>query len=287
MDKIFLFPILPLLIILILLFIYYKSRQIKKIYKEEVLKGVEEFDASDKLLITEDDIKHLPEPVQKYLDYTGVTGKEKVQNARIKLEIEMNLGPGKGWSLMQVEQFDFFGMHPGRLSFMKFKVKGIPTYGLDSYIDRKGHMLMKPAGLITLVDAKGNELDDKSAAAILLSEMCTAAPSTLIDKRIEWEVIDPLTVKALFNDRGLKVSGILKFNENGELINFSSEDKYYAPEGKYYKKTKWSTSVKDYKVVNGFKLSTSGDAVWHFDEGDFCYGKAYLKELEYNSQSFI
>jgi hypothetical protein len=91
---------------------------------------------------------------------------------------------------------------------------------------------MMPFGLIKVVNARGKEMDDKSAVAIMLSEMYIGAPSTLIDKRIQWEVIDPLTVKAIFNDNGLVVSGILNFNDIGELTNFSTEDKFYSPDGK-------------------------------------------------------
>jgi hypothetical protein len=129
-------------------------------------------------------------------------------------------------------------------------------------------------------------MDDKSAAAMHLADMCIAAPSTLIDKRIEWEIIDPLTIRAIFNDNGLKVSGVLNFNGNGELVNFSTEDKYYAPDGKSYKKVRWSAPVKDYKDMNGFKLATYTEAIWHFEEGDFCYGISHTKEIRYNCQSF-
>jgi hypothetical protein len=190
------------------------------------------------------------------------------------------------WTIMKTDEYDFYGKEPARMALMKLKAKGIPVTGKDTYINGKGNMLIKPLGLFTLADAKGKEMDDTSAAVIYFISMCTNAPSTLADPRIEWTLTDDLNVKAVYNDGRCRISADLTFNTLGELINFSTEDKYYSPTGKTYEKVKWSAPILKYKDFNGLRLSSYGEAIWKFPDGDFCYGKSILKEIEYNIKGF-
>jgi hypothetical protein len=258
------------------------SQNINRIFRSEVLKGLHRTAKLEKQILTEDDIKSLPDIVKKYLLYVGAVGKEKVKSLRTVTEIYMELGADRGNAKMTAVEYNFFDDNPARLVLMKFTMKGLPVTGLDSYINGKGRMLMKPLGLLTVVDATGTVMDNSSAAVMLLLNMCIAAPSTLIDDRITWTDISSSSIKVTFQDNECIVSGVLDFNEEGELINFSTEDKYYSPSGGSYKKVRWSTPVKDYSIINGLKLSTYGEATWHFPEGDFCYGKLKLEQIDYN-----
>lgn len=282
MERKYLILILLGLLLLAIITLLYLSQGVHRTFQAEVQEGLKRTSKHEKQILTEEDINHLPVIVQKYLKYVGVIGKEKVNNLRTVTEIYMDLGAGKGWSNMNAVEYNFFDNNPSRFVFMKFKIKGIRVVGLDSYADGNGRMLMKPLGLLTVVDAKGHEMDNSSAEAMLLLNMCTAAPATLIDNRIKWSYISPTSVKATFNDKGSVVSGILDFSEKGELVNFSTEDKYYSPTGDSYKKIRWSTPVKNYKEIKGLKLPTYGEAIWHFPEGDSCYGKLTLKKIDYN-----
>ncbi|MHC1737742.1 MAG: DUF6544 family protein [Ignavibacteriaceae bacterium] len=38
----------------------------------------------------------------------------------------------------------------------------------------------------------------------------------------------------------------------------------------------------EYKNINGINILTRRDAIWHYPEGKFIYGKFYLKNIEYN-----
>jgi AAA+ superfamily predicted ATPase len=69
--------VLALVIILVVWFLYYKSQAVRRKFEAEVRKGLNRLDAFEKSKVTENDIKDLPKPVQKYLAYVGVIGKEK------------------------------------------------------------------------------------------------------------------------------------------------------------------------------------------------------------------
>lgn len=113
----------------------------------------------------------------------------------------------------------------------------------------------------------------------LFNDMCFLAPATLIDKSIQWEAMDGHKVRAKFTNNNTTISAILYFNDKGQLINFESDDRYDVNEMKKYK---FSTPLKDYRKINGFNLPNYGEAVWHYPEGEFVYGKYWLKDIRYN-----
>jgi len=280
MDKKFIFIILLLIFILIVSFLIYKSQELKRTYVTEVKRQLEHSVKFEKDILTEEDIKYLPEPVQKYLRYINVIGKEKVRNFRVIFEGEFRTDPNKGWGKMNAEQYTDL-TNTTRLYFMDMKMFGLPVVGLHRYIDAKATMLAKVAGLITVVDGKGLEMNEGETVTVF-NDMCMMAPGSLIDKRIEWQSIDSHTVKATFTNNNIKVHALLYFNDKGELINFVSEDRYYSPTGKTYEKFRWSTPIKDYKNYNGIRISSGGEAVWSLPKGEYSYGKINIKEIEYN-----
>jgi hypothetical protein len=254
--------------------------KLKKAYDAEVKKELGHASSSEKDILTEEDINHLPEIVQKYLRYANVVGKEKVRNFRAVFEGEFRPDPKKGWCSMSGCQYNDL-TDTTRLYYLQMKMFGLPVNGFHKYTDAKATMLVKLAGLITVADGKGEEMN-QSETVTVLNDMCLLAPASLIDDRIEWEPIDPLTVKAIFSNKGYKISAMLYFNDKGELINFVSDDRCYSPTGKTYEKFRWSTPVKDYKDYNGIKISSGGEAVWSFPDGEYSYGRIYLKDIEYN-----
>lgn len=279
MDKKYILLILLLIVLFVSVILFYLSHELKRTYEAEVLNGINRDKALGNSIISENDIKHLPTPVQKYLTYVGVIGKEKVQNFKITFEGQMKMDPKKDWVSVKTEQHNFVA-NPTRMFYIKGDMSGIPVLGLDSYKNGNGNMLIKLAGLFTVANALGPEMDS-GAAVTLFNDMCLMAPSTLIDSRIKWESVDALTAKASFNDNGCIVSAVLHFNTLGELTKFSTDDRYMTV-GKSYQRVRWSTPVRDYKDYNGFKLPTYGEGVWHLPEGDYCYAKFEVKEVEYN-----
>jgi hypothetical protein len=67
------------------------------------------------------------------------------------------------------------------------------------------------------------------------------------------------------------------------LINFISDDCYAVNDMKQYR---FSTPMKDYKLFDGRNVPTYGEAIWHYPEGEFIYGKFYLENIEYNVTDF-
>jgi hypothetical protein len=253
-------------------------RNLKEIYSEEIKKGLQRYKPVG--VLTEEDIEHIPEPVKKYLRYTGVIGKGKLQNVRLKFTGKIKNKPGGKWMKFESEQYNFFD-EPSRLFYIKSKLFGIPFTGLHKYVGEKATMEIKVASLIKVVDAKGPEMN-KSETVTMFNDMCILAPASLIDKNIKWKVLSTSRVKATFVNQGNEISAILYFDKGGKLIDFSSDDRYMSSDGKKYLNYKWTTPVSEYIDYNGRKIFYSGKAIWHTTEGKYCYGEFYLKEVEYN-----
>ena len=263
-------------IVLLVAIVGYSTWSFENGYRQDVKEGLERTAALKSDLITEKDLQPLPGPVQQYLRYVGMVGKPKVKNVRIVFEGEMR-DKGKDWFQFTAEQHNFFD-EPERFFFMKASVKGLPASGYHAYKADNASMQVKVLSLFPVVRLQGKEMFEGETVT-LFNDMCLMAPATLIDSRIQWEAIDGASAKATFTNRGVRISAILYFNEKGQLVDFVSDDRLTVSDMKKYR---FSTPARDYKDFNGYRIMSYGEAIWHYPDGKFVYGKFNLKSVEYN-----
>jgi hypothetical protein len=252
----------------------------KKIYKKAVLEALERTKDIKKEIITEEDIKHLPALVQKYLRFTGVMGKEKVINFRAEFKGGIRSNSNEKYMPLKSVQYNFMDK-PTRLFYIVAKKSGIPAKGVHLYIDEKAIMLIKILGLFTVADAKGEEMN-QGETVTLFNDMCFMAPASLIDKNIAWKEIDEETVDAKYTNGSITISASLNFTEKGELVNFISNDRFETTDGKVYKNYPWITPVTNYIDIKGYRLPSGAKLIYEHPDGDFCYGEFELVDIEYN-----
>lgn len=269
-------------VILLVIFgvLFYLSKESYRKFKELINEGIERTENINNKIITDKDLDDLPDPVQKYLRYVGVVGKERIYTMKVSIDGQMKMDMDKEWAPVKAEQVSFFDKIT-RLFYIKMNMKGIPINGLHYYNEGTASMVIKLPGLFKVVDGKGEKMNIGETVTVF-NDMCILAPATLIDKRIIWETIDDLTVKGIFKYNGITISAILYFNEEGELINFVSQDRYYSPTGETYENVTWSTPVSQYRNINGYNLATYGEAIWKFADKDYTYAKFNFMDIEYN-----
>jgi len=252
----------------------------KKEYLKEVKEGLGRTRIIKPEILTESDLNHLPAAVRKYMIYTGVVGKEKVINLRVLFDGKIRSKPDSGWMKFQAEQYSFFD-DVTRIFYIRASKMGIPARGLHLYRNCKASMKIKLAGLFTISDAKGKEMNQGETVTVF-NDMCVMAPALLIDKNIQWEEVDTFSVKAKYTNGDITISAVLYFNEKGQLINFISNNRYETTDGKEYRNYPWETPCKEYKDFNGTRLTSYASLIYRKPELDFCYGEFNLKEIEYN-----
>jgi hypothetical protein len=267
------------IIVLLVAFATWSSQRFESTFSKDVKAQLLTTNNIQTDLLTEADIQSLPLPVQKYMRYCAVVNKSKVKNMKVIFDGEMR-DKGKDFFKFTSVQYNFFD-DPTRLFFMKGKMFGITVPGYHCYQNVTATMQIKLFGIINVVNIKG-EILNKAETVRVFNDMCLMAPATLIDKRIEWTAIDSLSAKAIFTNGVNKITATLYFNEQGKLVNFTSDDRS-AIDMKQYR---FSTPIKDYSELNGINIWKYGEAVWHYPDGDFVYGKFYLKSIEYNVTEF-
>lgn len=253
-------------------------RNYKKVFETEVAEALQIH--PDPGIVTEQDIQHLPEPVQKYLRYVGAIGKEKIQSVKLEFTGDFKTAPDRKYAKFNSVQYNFFG-RTKRFFYMKMPMMGIPCFGLHVYKEASASMKINLASLLEVVDAKGEKMDQGETVTIF-NDLCLMAPAALIDANVKWQTIDQLTVIANYTNKGITISATLYFNEKGELTNFISTDRFMSSDGKTYLNYPWSTPATNYKEFGGRKVPTYGETIWQMPEGDYVYGKFNLKSVVYN-----
>ena len=245
-------------------------------FKKDKIKAVIASPILTNKIITKAEIVHLPPLVQQYISYSGFIGKPKIENFQVRFSGEMR-EQGKKWFRFRSEQLNTI-QEPARYFFMKANFNGIPTKGYHKYDGKSARMNIKPLSLFSIIDISSQELL-VSEMVTYLNDICLFAPGALIDKKFTWEEVDKNTVKVIYSHSGKSVSAILEINDNGQLINFFSNDRYSV---NVMKKYQFSTPVGGYKSFEGYYLPSYGEAIWHYPEEDFVYGKFDVLQVKYN-----
>ena len=232
-------------------------------------------------VITKEDIKDIPESVQKWLKNSQIIGKEKIFTVRLKQKGLIRTKEGQPWMPAEAEQY-FTIDEPGFI--WKTKVKMAPLLyfaGRDMYYEGKGNMLIKLLSLITVVNARGKEIDQSTLLRYLGETVWF--PIAALSNYIKWEGIDSSSARATMSYGGITASAVFRFNEKGDVINFVCK-RYRTVNDQYILET-YSVHLKDYKGLSGIRIPTKGEAVWNLKTEDFSCYQMEITEIEYNKPS--
>jgi hypothetical protein len=231
-------------------------------------------------IVTADMLKNLPEPAQRYLNYAGIVGKPWIDTVRLKYEGIFRLGADKPWLPIKAEQV-YTTNPPGFHWKARFKMFGLwIVKGDDTYKAGHGHMFGKIAGLYTVFDARGPELDQGTMLRYLNEMMWF--PVALLSDYITWQAVDDGAFDATFTDYGRSVTARFIIDEMGRMTNFITQ-RYRENKGQYTLDT-WTTPIMEYGTLAGLNLPIHGQAVWKLSSGDLPYGDLKLTEIEYNGK---
>jgi hypothetical protein len=235
-------------------------------------------------LVTDDDLRPLPEPVGTYLRRAGVVGKPHVANFHVEFRGRFRLARRAPWMKLAADQHEFFGARPTRLFLMEATRGGVPFVGYHRYAGDAATMDVRAFGLVRVVDARGAEMT-QSETVTLFNDMCVFAPASLIDAQaraqVRWEVLGPREVRGIFTNAGHTISAVLTFDPDGDLVSFVSNDRYQ-DDGKKRRLLPWSTPLKNYREFGGARVAADAEARWQDPDGIWTYGELTVEKLEYN-----
>ncbi len=228
--------------------------------------------------VTKAQLDSLPDPVQRYMHFSGVLNKPWIHSVHLTQTGRFRMSADRPWMPMRATQ-TYTTSPPSFRWEARFKLFGLPLlHAFDHYQKGHGQMRGKLFGLYTLFDERGDELD-QGASLRYLSEMIWF-PIAFLGENITWEAIDEDCAKVTLTDGEQRVSGKLIIDDEGRPINFSAQ-RYREDQGRYSLDT-WSTPMTAYGERAGLMLPIRGQAMWHLDDGPLTYIDIELGEVEYN-----
>lgn len=242
---------------------------LKSAFTADAEKLTQTYVTAQNTVITEDDIKDLPTPVQKYFRYCRFIGAPKMSAMKAEFRnVAFKQGKTGPNLMIDYTQYNFVA-RPQRLAFIKSSLFAVPFDGYDSFIEGKGGMKGVIAKLVTLFNEKGTDMD-KASLATFLSE-CLLVPTAALQDYVIWEAVDETHAGATIQYYGIAVHGVFTFSDKGEMLDFKTNDRaHYGTDGSI-EYIPWSAVCSDYKEQNGFMVPTSLKAVWNYNDGDLVY----------------
>lgn len=258
-----------LAIVIIYLIIPYSP--VKKEY-DNIVSELSQNNKLPKTIITEDDLKELPEALQKYFINNGYVGIESASIIKFNFtDVKFSMGINKPNVSMDYTIYDF-AKSPTRVAYIDTRMFGIPFQGIDISKDGKSSMKGVIAKHITLFNTKFDIID-----STYLSE-CMMHPSLALQDNIKYKQIDDYRVEAIIRKNGRETTGTFYFNEKYEMTHFIDENRLSSDTNTY---EKWSAVVGNYKVIDGINRPTKFQAIWNYREGDLIYFDSDNMKISY------
>jgi hypothetical protein len=228
--------------------------------------------------VTEDMLQHLPAPAQRYLRWTGVVGKPWINTVRIQYAGKFRRAADQPW--MPIRATQVYTINPPAFLWKaRLSMFGLPLMrGQDTYKAGHGHMFGRLAGLFTLFDACGDEMD-QGAMLRYLNEMMWF-PTALLGDNIAWQEMDDESAGVTFTDQGRRVTATLMIDGAGRLVNFVTR-RYRENKGGFTLDI-WETPMLEHGMLAGLNMPIRGQAVWKLPNGDLPYADLKLTEVQYN-----
>lgn len=231
-------------------------------------------------VVTEADLAAMPPVVQRYLRRAGAVGQPRVQNFRATWNARIRSSPTSGW--MDAPTVQVNSVSPAtRVFLMDATMYGVPVKALHVYRDARATMEVQLAELFKVVDARGETMD-RSETVTVLNDLCLLAPSALLGREFTFSDATERAVTVQYTNGPHTVSARLTFDESGDLVDFVSDDRFKSADGKTYENFPWSTPLRGHRAVNGRRVPTAGEAVWHEPGGAWTYVTLELVDVEYD-----
>ena len=254
---------------------------VKKQFQNDVDSLVE----NNKLLdenevFTKEDFADFPLSIQKYIEHCGYIGTPKMSYLKMEYQ-DVDFVQGRNGAKLKIDYTQYnFVKEPCRIALIDSSMFGVPFEGYDYYKSGTGGMKGVIAKAITLFDQTGADMDKACLATFLAESMF--APSILLQDYITFEEISDFEVQATITYGGQTASGVFTFNEQYEMLSFTTNDRAATGTDGSMEYIPWSALCNDYKVSeNGIKYPTKFQAVWNYPDEDFIYFNGVISGVSY------
>lgn len=277
------FGTLPNIIVLAVSIASFGYYNFQRIIQQETAQLLNKNASVENRILNEIDLVNLPFSVKNWLKNCGALGKSFISLGKVTQTAEMQMKPDQdNWLTATATQYTSID-NPAFIWTVDVKMNRFLSFqGRDKYDEGKGEMLIKLNSLFSVVNERGEKLDEGTLQRYL-GEMVWF-PSLALSQYITWEQIDENTAKATMTYKGTSGSGTFYFNSYGDVIKFSALR--FNGNDTDAKRRNWVMNILDYKTFEGIKVPAKMTSTWKLDDKDWTWLKLEVEDIKYNKRRY-
>jgi hypothetical protein len=233
---------------------------------------------------SEQELAGLPAPVARYLRLVLSDQQPMIRSAWIQWRGEFNMGqPGAdNWKPFQATQ-SYVVDPPGFVWNARIAMApAIPVLVRDMFLEGRGSMRGKIAGLMTVIDAAQTQQLSIAALQRHLGEAIWFPTALLPSQGVQWEPIDASRSRATLASNGVIASVDFHFDANG-LVDFIEVPDRLFDNGKGPPIQRvWRARVQGWREFENMKLPANAVAEWSLDDGIYAYWRGAPVAVRYD-----
>lgn len=230
-------------------------------------------------VVTEEEVRKLPKPVQRCLRRSGVVGRPVPSAVTVFQDGQIRSSAEARW--LRFKACETYTLDPPAFTWRAaLKIGGV-TLGraTDTLKNGRGRMHVRLLGLKDIVDATGPEMDQGSAMRWFNETMWF--PAVWATDLIDWQPIDANSAVGSMTIGNQKVEAEIRFDPEGRFVDFRADRAYNTDDG--FEMRPWRTPITERASFNGIELPTRGSGVWELDDGDFEYIQIRVTDVRYEA----
>lgn len=238
--------------------------------------------SSSSEICTAEEIKQLPELLQKHCDYIGLEGFTKYQVVNTDFQHTNFVFDASTGKVMDMD-YDLWLFYdkPYRSAYCTSRMYGVPFDGLDYCTeDKQGGM----QGIVGKAVQIFNIHDKQGYVASLISwlaESVAINPSSLLSPYVKYDIVDDTHVKATVSYNGVEGSGIFTFNEAGVITKFESHERQVEEINGVKTFVGWRCDYDNYEKRNGIMVPSVVRSVKVFPDKEVVYFESDNYKINY------
>jgi hypothetical protein len=227
--------------------------------------------------IKEEDIKHLPPPVQNWLRKCGIIGRQTINYAWLTQELSMKLTPDQENGFSAKARQLITTQTPAFIWDVSLSMYSIlPVQGRDMFHHGTGSMKISLLSTFPVVNESPSIPLNEGSFQRYLGEIVWV-PSAALSPYITWEEIDEHSARATLDYMGTKGSGVFTFDNEGHLSSF----KTWRFMGNDDQRKEWIIQNKENKTFHGITIPGISEAIWKLEEGDWTWLTLEITDIQY------
>ena len=229
-------------------------------------------------LVTEDDLRDLPEAIGRYMKFSGALGKKRISAVHLLHSGQFKPGPNRRWLPIRGEYF-ITTKKPSFLWYGRVGWNGFSIVARDSYVDGRGRIQVKALSLIPIVDDESDTIA-RSAFGRCVAEL-TLAPTFFLDRtRVQYTHAGRDHARCIVTDGAFSTEADLFVHADGSLDRIVVM-RYFDRGGGRATLERFTGAGSHPKLFGGRMLASKIDGFWNLADSDLHYVSFDIDHVEF------